>query len=219
MKNKDWNGEPYSYFRMIGASNHTEKEREAHDFYATDPKAVDALLGYAPLKLPKKIWEPSCGMGHLSERLKERGYDVVSTDLVDRGYGQGGVDFFAQDAVPPDVCCILTNPPYKYATEYICHALEILPEGGYLCMFVKTTFAEGAGRYRDIFSTKPPKYILQFVSRVICAMNGDFKTYTGSAVSYAWFIWEKGYKGHTTFDWINIGKIKTKKQENELKLF
>lgn len=25
----------------------------------------------------------------------------------------------------------------------------------------------------------------------------------GSAVAYAWFVWEKGYKGDTTIKWIN----------------
>lgn len=32
------------YFTTLGASNHTEKEREINDYYATDPIAVDALL-------------------------------------------------------------------------------------------------------------------------------------------------------------------------------
>lgn len=40
---KDWNGNGKSTFITIGASNHTDKEREAHDFYATDPVAIDSL--------------------------------------------------------------------------------------------------------------------------------------------------------------------------------
>lgn len=43
-----------------------------------------------------------------------------------------------------------------------------------------------------------------FSSRVNCAMNGDFKKYNhNSAVAYAWFVWEKGYKGDTILKWIN----------------
>lgn len=35
--------------------------------------------------------------------------------------------------------------------------------------------------------------------------NGDFESMIkggGSAVSYAWFVWEKGYKGGTIVKWI-----------------
>ena len=34
---KDWSGNGKSTFITIGASNHTDKEREKHDFYATSP--------------------------------------------------------------------------------------------------------------------------------------------------------------------------------------
>jgi len=36
-----------------------------------------------------------------------------------------------------------------------------------------------------------------------CAKNGDFEKYTSSAVAYAWFVFEKGYKGDTIVRWIN----------------
>jgi len=208
---KDWTDKWYSWFKMIGASNHTEGEREQHDFYATDPKAIDALLDY--MELPGIIWEPSCGEGHLSKRLEERGYNVISSDLVERGYGVGGVNFFEQTEVPSEVHCILTNPPYKYAAEYIVHALKLLKKGDYVCMFVKTTFAEGQGRYNDIYSINPPKFVLQFVRRLICSKNGNFEEHTSSAVSYAWFVWEKGYKGKTVLDWIYYTSDKNKKCE------
>ncbi len=46
--------------------------------------------------------------------------------------------------------------------------------------------------------------VLQFVERMICAPDGDFKTAgaKGSAVSYAWFVWKKGYHGDTKIDWL-----------------
>lgn len=153
---KDWTGNGNSIFKTLGASNHTDKEREGDDFYATDPKAIDILLDYQEVSLPRRVWEPSCGTGCLSERLRERGFEVVSTDLIDRGYGEGGVNFFAQQQVPEGVECIITNPPYKYATEYVKHSLSLLPDGGWLCLFLKTTFAEGQQRFFEIFSPTPP---------------------------------------------------------------
>lgn len=75
-----------------GASNLSEGERAQYDFYATDPRAVDLLLEvetFAP-----QIWECAAGAGHISEALKKYGYEVYSTDLIYRGYGIGGIDFF-----------------------------------------------------------------------------------------------------------------------------
>lgn len=153
---KDWMGNGNSIWKTIGSSSHTDKERETDDFYATSPKAIEALLEYAEFKLPFRVWEPSCGTGCLSEALKQRGYEVVSTDLIDRGYGEGGVDFFATEKMPERCNCILTNPPYKFATEYVKHSLKLLPKNGVLALFLKTTFAEGSERYREIFSFTPP---------------------------------------------------------------
>ena len=156
MAQKDWNGNGNSIFKTLGASNHTDNDRESDDFYATDPVAIDLLLKYDRIKLPQSVWEPSCGSGCLSQRLEARGYDVVSTDLVYRGYGEGGVNFFEQRQMPKDCKAIVTNPPYKFATEYVLHALDLLPDDGMLCLFLKTTFAEGKERYVRIFGITPP---------------------------------------------------------------
>lgn len=176
---KDWTGNGNSIWKTIGSSSHTDKERETDDFYATSPKAIEALLEYAEFKLPFRVWEPSCGTGCLSEALKRRGYEVVSTDLIDRGYGEGGVDFFATEKMPEGCNCILTNPPYKFATEYVKHSLKLLPKNGVLALFLKTTFAEGSERYREIFSFTPPSWfcsvrteycVLRMLSLMLCRL-------------------------------------------------
>ena len=41
---KDWTGDKNSIFKTLGARNHTTKERENDDYYATDPIARDALI-------------------------------------------------------------------------------------------------------------------------------------------------------------------------------
>lgn len=46
--NKDWTGNRKSTYITLGASNHTDKEREVRDFYATDPIAIDKLLSCPP---------------------------------------------------------------------------------------------------------------------------------------------------------------------------
>ena len=72
-------------------------------------------------------------------------------------------------------------------------------------MFLKTTALEGKRRYQELYSKQRPKLVLQFVERMLCAKNGDFdymREHGGSAASYAWFVWEKGFNGQTVVDWI-----------------
>ncbi len=41
---KDWTGNYNSIFKTLGASSHTEEEREENDYYATDPNTLIPLL-------------------------------------------------------------------------------------------------------------------------------------------------------------------------------
>lgn len=207
MNNKDWTGNSNSIYMTLGASNHTNEVREANDFYATEPKALELLLELE--KFSPYVWECACGQGHLSEVLKNRGYKVKSSDLFNRGYeGTEIIDFLnvtksdVKYDVPRD---IITNPPYKYAKEFVEHALDISMDSTKVAMFLKVQFLEGKAR-RKLFEKHPPKVIYVASSRLLCAKNGEFEKMRqggGSAVAYAWFIWEKGYKGKTTIGWFN----------------
>lgn len=148
---RDWAGNSKSTFTCLGASNHVEHEREENDYYATEPKAIELLL--AEEKFSSDIWECACGEGHLSKVLLEHGYKVKSSDLVDRGYGKGGVDFLKQ--TEPCAIDIITNPPYKFAKEFVEKALELIDDGCKVAMFLKLTFLEGKAR-KKIFAKSPP---------------------------------------------------------------
>lgn len=197
--NKDWTGDKNSIYKTLGASSHTESDREENDYYATEPKAIDLLCEVE--KFNNLILEPACGEGHLSERLAEYGYEVFSSDLIDRNYGTQK-DFFEFKNWEGDV---ITNPPYKYAKEFIEKALSIIPVGNKVAMFLKLQFMEGKGR-KKLFLNNPPKTIYVSSSRLLCAKNGDFESVLksgGSAVAYAWYVWEKGFNGKTSIEWIN----------------
>lgn len=149
----DWNGNNKSVYATLGASNHSSREREHHDYYATDPIAVDSL--FSAINLPNAVWECACGEGHLSRRMIELGRSVYSSDIIDRGYGDV-LDFLSQNYMPKNCKCIITNPPYKFALEFVLHSLELLPEGCMCAMFLKTTFLEGQKRYEKLFKNTPP---------------------------------------------------------------
>ena len=198
---KDWESNSQSVFRVIGASNHSEYQRPSDDFYATEPKAAHLLLleeAFAPL-----IWECACGQGHLSKVFENAGYSVLSTDLVYRGFGEvEAVDFLLlRDGASFDGD-IITNPPYKYALEFVLQAIHVVKQGHKVAMFLKLTFLEGRKR-KDFFLRYPPKTVYVFASRILCARNGDFQKYKSSAIAYAWFVWVKGYQGDTFIKWIN----------------
>ena len=150
-------------------------------------------------KLCKRIWECACGQGHLSKILIDKGYIVKSTDLIDRGYGEGGIDFLKQrEGWHGD---ILTNPPYKYAEDFVEKALKLLEQGNHCVMFLKVQFLEGQSR-RELFEHCPPKYVYVHSKRANCAKNGNFEKYGSNAICYCWYIWEKGFKGESIIRWI-----------------
>ena len=201
---KDWTGNKKSTFVTLGASNHSDKEREINDFYSTDPKSLylflDALKKDKGIKLSKNIWECACGKGHLSEVLKERGYNVYSSDLVDRSYGHPNINFL-EDTIDFSNFDILTNPPYRYAKEFVERGIDIVGDGHYVIMFLKIQFLEGQAR-RELFNKYPPKYVYINSARQTCYINGDMSKKMSSATCYCWFIWEKGFNGEPTLRWI-----------------
>ena len=195
---RDWKGGTASTFKTIGASNHCDHDRQAEDYYATEPLATDLLCEIEQFKNP--ILEPSCGEGHISKQLIAHGYDVVSRDLVDRGYGEVR-DFLFLNNEQWDGD-IITNPPYAFAQEFVEQALKMIQPGRKVAMFLKLTFLEGKKR-ADLFKDNPPRRVWVSSSRLKCAMNGDFDSVGGSATAYAWFVWEKGYQGHPEIHWFN----------------
>ena len=196
---RDWTGNKGTTYAVLGASNHTDLQRAEHDYYATEPKAMELLL--AEETFSSNIWECACGEGHLSKVLESKGYKVRSTDLIYRGFGEAeSVDFLKEtEAFDGD---IITNPPYRYALDFVKKALSLVADGHKVAMFLRLQFLEGKSR-KQFFLKNPPKRVYVSASRLNCALNGDFEKADTSAIAYAWFVWEKGYKGDSIIKWIN----------------
>ena len=99
----------------------------------------------------------------------------------------------------------MTNPPYKYAKEFIEHAMELISDECRVFMFLKVQFLEGKAR-KELFKKYPPKCVYVSSSRILCAKNAKFdemRAGGGSAVAYAWYEFEKGYSGKSELKWIN----------------
>lgn len=187
-------------YTCIGASNHSLGERQKHDYYATEPKAVKLLLEVE--KFHHIIWECACGEGHIAKILEEYGHEVIATDLIYRGYGDTEPMDFLQESFEYFEGDIITNPPYSKAKEFVQKALDSVKPGRKVAMFLKLQFLEGKAR-KEFFIENPPKKIYVSSSRLRTAMNGEFEKYPSSAVAYAWYVWEKGFKGSPIISWIN----------------
>lgn len=182
--------------KVLGISE--TAEREKNDFYATDPKAMYKLLEYETFD--KNIWEPACGEGNLSEVLKEKGYNVYSTDLINRGYGEDHYNFLESNLKWHGD--IITNPPFKHTIEFVKKSLESVETGKKVAMFLKLNYITGVKRYNEVYSKFPPQRIYAFVHRVACSKNNEKDGFKGGAMDYAWFVWEKGKYAPTELKWI-----------------
>lgn len=170
--------------------------RQPYDLYHTPPSATIALFRTGEFDKKKTILEPSCGAGYLSEAAKSLGYKVSSYDLNYFSYGTGGVDFLTHNKEfynnPPYV---ITNPPYKFATEFIMHAKEVASEK--VAMLLKLNSIAGLDRYKKVWTDKefPAKRVVVFVKRL------DFMLKSSPTLEYCWVIWEKYYMGPTQLSW------------------
>ena len=168
-------------------------DRQKDDFYATPPEATEQLLEVE--KFNGKIYEPCCGQGHISKVLIENGYDVESTDLVDRGYGQSHIDFLMETNVRDN---IITNPPYgKLLIQFLNHTQLIADKK--ICLLLKLQALEGIAR-GEFYKTCPPVRVHVFSKRVSLMKNGD--SYEGGMMALAWFVWEKGNKDKPVVSWL-----------------
>lgn len=176
--------------------------RVANDYYATDPKSTRAILDV--LELEGSILEPACGEGHISKVLEEYypNSEITSTDLIDRGYGQGGVDYLTHD-YGKKFDNVITNPPFKYMKQFTEKALEMSNDK--VLMFGKIQFLESKGR-KEFFLNTPLKYVYVFSERQNPLRNGSAYDDNGKKLStvmcFAWFVWEHGYEGEPITRWL-----------------
>lgn len=201
LNKKDWTGNSKSIFSTLAASNHSEQERVERDYYATSPLAVELLLekeNFSPI-----VWENAVGGGHIADVLIKHGYKVKCSDIVDRGYPNTHILNFLQYQPMKELDLdIISNPPYSEAQSFVEKSIQCVATGHKVAMFLKLQFLEGKAR-RSLFNQHPPKIVYVSSGRLLCAPNGDFEKTKSSAVAYAWFVWEKGYRGKPMIDWIN----------------
>lgn len=175
-----------------------ELGRKHADFYPTPKYAVEGLLRHE--HFIGSVWEPACGNGAISEVLEAKGFKVTSTDIIYRDYGLGDIDFLQEStfhSVHTVHDNIITNPPFNKANEFIVMAKRYADKK--IALFLKTTFLEGGERHRILIDKNFPfKCMYQFVKRVSFYGNKG----NSGMISFAWFVWDRAYKGEPVIRWI-----------------
>lgn len=121
------------------------------------------------------IWEPAVGAGHLAQVLKEHGHNVFCSDIINRGYPDTyTIDFLNCELRECDMD-IITNPPFKYAKEFVEQALDRITDRHKVAMFLKLQFLEGKSR-RKLFETAPPQGFMLQVADLIARQMGTLRT-------------------------------------------
>ena len=199
------------------AGGNPKNDRVDSDFYATDPKAVHKLLLKYSIN-GSEILEPCIGNGNIANAIKDfynnKGLNITGVDIVDRGYPNTIVHDYLTWKTDKKFDCIITNPPYSLAKEFVEKSMTLLNDGydedgypnGQLIMFLKIQFLEGAKR-KELFEKYPPKYIYVFRNRMATWNNGKPLDPNGkrwaTTMCHAWFIWHKGFKGEPTVRWLD----------------
>ena len=167
--------------------------RVKNDFYETPPNATQLLLDNE--KFDDTVWECSCGKGAISNVLIKNGYNVISDDLIDRGYGNGGLDFLKSTNKKAE--SLVTNPPYSLSVPFWekCEELKIKK----YAFLLRITWLEGIAR-SVLFKKYPLKKLYVFSKRIQQYKKG--KMLNSPMLAFGWFVWEKEYKGKPYIDWI-----------------
>lgn len=167
--------------------------RPEDDFYETPSKATYTLFSHLRVPEDVSLWEPACGGGAISrvmEKLPSHN-PVYSSDLNHNGYGTTGLDFLHCDWRPEEKFWIVTNPPYKYAAEFVRKAIELGAER--IIMFLRFNFLESATRREDILENQHLMRVFLIKERVTMYPARYTGKIGSSSYPHAWFMWDKNF--------------------------
>jgi len=181
--------------------------RIPNEFYPTPPEATRALLSVE--RFDGSIWEPACGEGAIASVLMDAGHKVVSTDLVEYGFGISGVDFLKE--LRPRATHIVTNPPYGsgLADAFVEQALRFTRDtGGTVAMLLN--LASLCHKMRtQWWRQRAPARI--YAVDDLCCWPADFERPAPKIHTqrYCWMVWTPNHKGPSAFWWLSAAEFRT----------
>lgn len=179
-------------------------DRNPADFYPTPVELCLASVRLIPgLSTPFTALDVGAGDGvwgqalkYLSTNIHLTGIDIREeakgvnllhpfTSDNNRVYDEWVLQDFLEHDKKYDL--IFGNIPFRHATEFIMHSLDLLTENGIIVYLLRTAISESKKRYDLLYNAgHKPLYIYQSVRRI--SFTGNKKS---DNTAYSIFIWEK----------------------------
>lgn len=186
----------------LGEFEIAPKPQPVRDPLDYDPTPADATAAFLAVEgdrmreIGGPVWEPAVGGGHMADELKRDGFEVIGSDIVDRGYpGTIVRPFYAWTSPPARIK--VTNPPYNEVSARDGHGrwLRHCYEQGipYVAMLLNWDWIaarmNGMDELHDLFP----------VSRAyVCCWKIDFRGGGSPPQRNGWLVWDFEHTGPTT---------------------
>ena len=161
-----------------------KQRRVKDDWYTENRWAVEQLFGQ--MRFTGPIHDPACGKGRIVIAAQRAGYEATGSDLIDRGFGETGVDFLADNR--PRTTLVF-NAPYKQNEEFIAHALEVASHA--VVAIVRIPFLCGQERFWELYQPCPPSLVLTCSQLINMPPGGIGAPEEGGTADYVWLIWSR----------------------------
>ena len=190
---------------MAGGKLGTGKNlpRQEDDWYPT-PADVTSVL-FDRVQFDGAIYEPCCGDGSLARVAEESyGYEVIGTDLHDRGYGIGhGNEYDALKISKLLAPNVVTNPPFNIAADIIKNIWSLEPKS--MAMLLKSTYWHAESRRRMFEDMRPSKIIA-------LTWRPDFLNLKRPTMEVIWCVWNREHNGDTAYELVHRPEWAKKKK-------
>ncbi|WPZ30736.1 hypothetical protein T8A63_07170 [Sulfitobacter sp. OXR-159] len=193
---------------LIGGLPEQRKPDAIRDPLDYDPTPRDATAAFLAAEgdrlreIGGPIWENAVGGGHMAREIAAHGFDVVGSDIVDRGHpGTIIRPFYSWDGTyenmgrpPADI--IITNPPYNEVSARDGHGrwLEHIEKLGvrYAAMLLNWDWIAARINGMDELHARFP------VSRAyVCCWKIDFRGGGSPPQRNGWLVWDRDWQGET----------------------
>jgi len=177
-----------------------EMGRDPLDYDPTPPDATAAFLAVEGARLREiggPIWEPAVGAGHMARVFEAAGFEVIGSDVVDRGWpGVERRSFYDYDRPPGWARIIVTNPPYCEVNARDGHGrwLKHIEALGveYAALLLNWDWLAARINGMDALHARFP------VARAyLCCWKIDFRGLGAPPQRNGWLVWDRAAQGET----------------------
>jgi len=174
--------------------------RDPLDYAPTPPDATRAFLAVEGARMREiggPVWEPAVGGGHMAREIARAGFDVIGSDIVDRGWPHTVPMSFYDLTTPPNGArIIVTNPPYNEVSARDGHGrwLRHIEALGvpYAAMLLNWDWIAARKNGMDELHARfPPARVY------VCTWKIDFSGQGSPPQRNGWFVWDRAHQGET----------------------